>query len=541
MTSMSTTSVDSRVSKPRSFVAPVRIIGLSLFVGWLFEWAFFAKPLGIGGALFVLGLFASTALAGRFESVKLSLKNGLLIVPTLFFAAMLAVRANEFLTFLNVMVILLLLMLWAHYFSAESPLTQTISGYVAYPAIVMAHAVFSGLSVLLEAGQDAKERGRGGTALPLIRGLLLALPVLIVFVGLLGAADAIFAQQIKSVINLDSFDTLMQRLLLILFIAWLSTGAMAYALTREQKLISAEQREKVGDTPAPAVNLQILGHTEATVVLTLVNLLFATFVSLQFVYLFGGATNITIDGYTYAEYARNGFFELVAVAVLSLSMILLLQTVTKRETGKQTTLFNTLCSIMIVFVTVMLVSAHQRLSLYELSYGYTSLRLQSHTFILWLAVALAWVMVMLWFRPKQIAFGLFVCGLAFVAHLNIMNPDALIVKHNFSRYEQLKALVGKEVAEAAAASDMYRVNGIDSSLSLDALYWTTLSADATPTILTYLDEVPPISAEILRDHLEYDFDSMQYQFADTTWQSYHVSRAQALSALTTHFGTDVSD
>ncbi len=65
-----------------------------------------------------------------------------------------------------------------------------------------------------------------------------------------------------------------------------------------------------------------LGFTESTVVLIAVDLLFALFVFIQFRYLFGGQANITPVGYTYSEYARRGFGELVAVAFLSLGLIL---------------------------------------------------------------------------------------------------------------------------------------------------------------------------------------------------------------------------
>ena len=42
--------------------------------------------------------------------------------------------------------------------------------------------------------------------------------------------------------------------------------------------------------------------------LLLVDLMFALFVGIQFFYFFGGAANITLTRYTYADYARRGFF-----------------------------------------------------------------------------------------------------------------------------------------------------------------------------------------------------------------------------------------
>ena len=52
--------------------------------------------------------------------------------------------------------------------------------------------------------------------------------------------------------------------------------------------------------------------------LTGVALLFAAFVLVQFRYFFGGAQNIGLQGFTFAEYARRGYGELMAVAFLSL-------------------------------------------------------------------------------------------------------------------------------------------------------------------------------------------------------------------------------
>ena len=50
----------------------------------------------------------------------------------------------------------------------------------------------------------------------------------------------------------------------------------------------------------------------------------------QFRYLFGGAALVQVsETLTYAEYARRGFFELVAVAALLLPIMLLLDWVAR--------------------------------------------------------------------------------------------------------------------------------------------------------------------------------------------------------------------
>ena len=115
-------------------------------------------------------------------------------------------------------------------------------------------------------------------------------------------------------------------------------------------------------------------------------ILFAAFVAIQFQYFFGGQANIHIEGYTYAEYARKGFGELVAVAFFSLLLLLGLGAITRRDTESQRKTFSSLGVGLVGLVLVMLISAFQRLALYESAYGFSRLRAYTHVFMIWLAL-----------------------------------------------------------------------------------------------------------------------------------------------------------
>ena len=75
-----------------------------------------------------------------------------------------------------------------------------------------------------------------------------------------------------------------------------------------------------------------LGFTEASIILGSILLLFGAFVLIQFQYFFSGQANISLEGFTYSEYARRGFGELVAVAALSLLTFQVLSVITMRQT-----------------------------------------------------------------------------------------------------------------------------------------------------------------------------------------------------------------
>ncbi len=171
------------------------------------------------------------------------------------------------------------------------------------------------------------------------------------------------------------------RAVYILIGAYALAGVFLHAAQKSQD-------EKLTGMEKPLVP-QFLGFTEAAVVLGAVVLLFAIFVVIQFRYFFGGQTNIGVQGYTFSEYARRGFGELVAVAFFSLLLFLGLSAIVRRQSQIQRRAFSGLGIGMVALVGVMLVSAFQRLLLYEAAYGFSRLRMYTHIFMIWLGVLLA--------------------------------------------------------------------------------------------------------------------------------------------------------
>jgi hypothetical protein len=271
-------------------------------------------------------------------------------------------------------------------------------------------------------------------------------------------------------------------------------GALVIALekTSDRKLIGVDQ---------PLVK-PFLGFTEAAVILVLVDLLFAVFVAIQFVYLFGGGVNIAAAGYTYAEYARRGFGELVFLVVLSLGLILTLSTVTLRS--KRRGWFNVLSVVLIGFVSVMLVSALKRLLLYENAFGFTRLRTYTHIAIIWLALLFgAFVIVLLSNQLRRFASISAAAAVGFAITLNLVNIDAFIVRQNFNRMQ---------------ATD-----------KIDHSYLIGLTDDALPGIMNLLAETDSDLQAMILPELECRLEQMRER--ELGWQSFHVGRDRALRLL----------
>ncbi|HEX7154156.1 MAG TPA: DUF4173 domain-containing protein [Thermoanaerobaculia bacterium] len=295
----------------------------------------------------------------------------------------------------------------------------------------------------------------------LIRGGLLAFPLLLIFGVLLGSADAAFAELLRDLIFVDIID-----LFAHVFVT-LVVGVIAACFFRS--LIASgpmPRREK------PRV--LTLRAAELNVALTLVNVMFAAFVAVQFRYLFGGTTVIRVtESLTYAEYARRGFFELAIVVALVIPLLLFAEWIVNKEDAKALRFFRILTYAMVALVLVIAASAYRRMELYRDEYGLTELRVYTTAFIVWLAALLVWLAVTaLSGRRERFAIGAIATGFVALMTLHAINPDALIVRTNRAR--------------ASAGVRPFDVG-----------YHGRLSADARLALLERGTPLPPCAAKLL--------------------------------------------
>ena len=547
MTTINSTTDPSILTEPstaivRKYNAPRRLIMIALLLGWLFDWAFYDKSVGLSVLLYAGALVGALTYTGVAEDVRANRRSLWMLFSIAAFAIMAFVRANEFLTFLNVSAVLLLLMLYAYYFSAENILTQSIASYIIVPLKMMTMPWFSGFGVLSEARHVANDENAQPQVpiMPIIRGLLISLPILLIFTGLLISADIVFAQRLEAWFDAPNVSEILLRFILIGWISWLALGALAYSLTRGQSLLSAEQQAKVGIEAQEKPRFFALGFIESSIVLGMVNLLFGLFVSIQFAYLFGGLDNIKLDGFTFAEYARKGFFELVVVAMLVLVMLLVFKSITQTATPKQIRIFKGLNILMIGLVLVMLVSAFRRLSLYEWTYGFSELRLYAHVFIVWLGITLLWFVLTLWRDSERFAIGLFIAALGFVMTLNVINPDAFIVRQNWERFQLMEPFLDEEAATNTDSARVIRGVAVETArrnpnLILDVYYLRNLSNDAVPELIKIHNHANSSSQTAIQTDLITRGKWLVSWQAEQPWQAYHWGHNRALRLLSAEF------
>ncbi len=489
---------------------PSRVLWTSLVVAWFFDFLFWDKSPGISFAIFVgIALLAGLILA-RGEKTPLAWKSGWLLVPIVFFAVGTFLRREPFTTFTNYLLALVLMGVFAHTFRGGRWLNYSLSDYVAALFYLALSALAKPIQVLNQRKTESEESDEEAPAptprwkrsLPVIRGILIAIPVVGVFAALLASADPIFAEYVEDFVKIFDIENLPEYIFRGVYIAifgYLLTGIYTHAFSheKEQTLIGEEK---------PWLPT-FLGFTEAAIVLGSVDALFLVFVGVQFRYFFGGQTNIKINGYTYSEYAVKGFTELVWVAVFSLMLFIGLSSIAKRTEKSHRQVFSALGISLMALVSVILVSAFRRLALYEQAYGFTRLRAYSHIFMIWLGLLLAAVVILeLLRRQRAFALAMLLAAIGFVITLNVINIDGLIARQNVGR-----ALAGEE---------------------LDTWYLQSLSTDVTAALIQAQQD--PRLTEADRNDLAAILACqliLKSTEADKSWQAYHWSDARAWNLL----------
>ncbi|HET7187623.1 MAG TPA: DUF4173 domain-containing protein [Gemmatimonadaceae bacterium] len=274
---------------------------------------------------------------------------------------------------------------------------------------------------LRDAAPAASRREVGGRLRPILRVLLIALPLLLVFGSLLRSADPVFAS-IVALPDID-FETLASHVVLIGFFSWIVAGWARAAL------VSDHSR-----TRAPETLPFSLGQLDITAALGTLNALFALYVVTQLGWFFGGERFLQArTGLTAAEYARRGFFEMVWVVVLVLPLLLVTRAALRpgRDLARRHSM---LALPMVGLLGVMIVSAMLRMRLYVHYYGLTLERFYPLVFMGWLAIVLAWLaLTVLRGRGRMFVAGAVVSALVILASLNVVVPDLLVARVNVAR------------------------------------------------------------------------------------------------------------
>jgi hypothetical protein len=314
--------------------------------------------------------------------------------------------------------------------------------------------------------------------------------LVVTFGALFAGADPAYANLLDAVVPYRSAGAVFGRVVAFAFVT--ATALAATYTARRPPLLDAL-------APAPATPLR---RWEWAAPLLVLDVLFASFVAVQLTVLFGGRRHVlSTTGLTYAQYARQGFWQLLAVTVLTLALVAVATRKAARASKADRTVVRTLLGTLCVLALVIVASAIHRMSTYEQAYGFTRLRVFVTGTEFWLGAVLILVLIAgirmsgSWL-PQAVLASIVGAMLTLAA----INPDAYIARQNVARY--------------------------DRTGQIDTAYLATLSADAFPA----LDRLPAaLRACALQDLAP----TLRATPADP-WYDFNLDRSLARSALAKH-------
>lgn len=356
-----------------------------------------------------------------------------------------------------------------------------------------------------EGHAGARAQARTTLRLTVIVGVLL-----LVFGSLLRSADPIFA----SLVALPAFDveTLFSHVVLIGFCAWIAGGWAYGALVESPTSRLAPDRLPI-----------TLGLLDVTAALGTLAALFGAYVLTQLGWFFGGERFLqATTGLTAAQYARQGFFQMVWVVTLVVP--LLLATRAALAPDPRLARRHTMLSLPIVgLLLAIIVSAALRMRLYVQYYGLTTERLYTLVFMGWLTIVLALLAAtVLRGRGRPFVAGSVVSALTLLVGLHVVVPDVVVARVNIARAQSPSA-----------------------TTRLDLPYLASLSGDAIP-LAVQATLAPPTERE-RRDPFDADAHcaassrllhqwgpvsrAAERRRVDGAWRSWNAGESRALRAV----------
>ena len=204
----------------------------------------------------------------------------------------------------------------------------------------------------------------------LVVGFCIGIPIAIVLLILLSSADKYFSLFIDKIItfilNLLDFSNLLPNIMII-FISFCILFSVFINLLRNRN-------ECVKESALKSVNNQV-----AKIVLVIVNSVFCLFILSEISKLTTNFLHLPVE-YTYAMYAREGFFQLLFVTLINISIIIYFVYYTKSINEDKW--IKKLISLLIIFSIVLVFNSFYRMYLYMSVYGFTILRLQVILFLI---------------------------------------------------------------------------------------------------------------------------------------------------------------
>jgi len=478
----------------------IYILVCSILLGVLFDILFYNKPLGISYPLFVITFYGAFLWNLRSKITFRFNFGWFLTIPIITLSFAFFIFSNQIFSALNFLIIPFLIIAQTILINEENKhqwydarflkdifygIFDRAFSYTSKPFVV-------GLSSLRIRKSDAKY----DVLKKVLIGLAISIPLLMIIVALLSSADRVFNHFIGEILSAFGNINIGHFSLQVIIVLLISMIAFSYIWSFSNPNISLDNQQQGSIEPNNRSWDPIISITFFSVI----NCVYVVFTIIQFTYMFDSVNNALPPDFTYAEYARRGFFELLIVTLINFSLLLSSIRFTRKDGNIVARTVRILHSLLILCTVVILLSAYSRMSLYEAAYGYTYLRVLTHSFMIFLGVLFLIAFYKIWNERISLLKPYIVITILAYMIINFANIDVLIAKNNIERYVQ----TGK----------------------LDTQYLRNLSYDSIPEL------VPLLNDKKVSNDIKKLFREQQKKLSiKQSWQSFNLSQHKARQVL----------
>lgn len=319
-------------------------------------------------------------------------------------------------------------------------------------------------------------------------GIGVALPVTFVIMVLLLSADLIFASIFTNIFTNLTTPLLQFKNLFSILTTMVFSYVVVYCF------VNAVAKKYIKEE---VIDRRILDPTIANTFTGIISAIYIIFCGIQILGLFGANLKLP-EGYTYSQYAREGFFQLLLVCGINLLIVLCCMAF-----FRESNVLKVLLTIISICTYIMIASSAYRMILYIQAYQLTFLRI----FVLWSLFVIALFMIGIMIQIYRKTFPLFrycmVIATVCLIGLAYSHPDYIIASYN------MKAMTSMN--EQEAMKEIYVQYG-------DLEYIATLSADAAKAMATYEG-----NDEIVNEY----FENIKSKSEQLNLRTFNISRFMA--------------
>ncbi len=389
---------------------------------------FFSKSLGINVILFIGPLMGYMYYVLK-KNNKIKNPCGLLfMIPVLLLSFTYTLFDVNLFIASNVLAIPVFIALMVTYTTDETynvgTLAEKVIEYLLLPYNYIAR-LFRVTRNQLKIGFKLSDR-----AISILKALVVVIPITLVVLILLSSADMVFGNifdgiwdSIVKFLKSEIFDNLLGRIIVFVLLFFAIGCTTMYIMYEKKKpeIVRENNKER---------NL-----LTAKILVSVLNIIYILFDFIQIKSLLFHSVSANIN---YASYARQGFFELLVVSLINLTIILATRGFETDKNKKEFNYIKIMNVIMIFLTMVIIASSFLRMHLYEMEYGYTVLRLLVFAALITEAILMIPTVMYVFNKDFNIVKSYMIILIVAYLCINFMNMDYVIAKRNVNRFYYTK-------------------------------------------------------------------------------------------------------